>query len=79
MKRQQSINAVKYEINILEERQKHWLIEQSYYDKNIQQFAETLSLCNNDKEPMIAKHRSKVKEDETRNVDNWNKHFDELK
>ena len=56
-----------------------YLIEQSYYDKNIQQFAETLSLCNNDKEPMIAKHRSKVKEDETRNVDNWNKHFDELK
>ena len=28
---------------------------------------------------MIAKYRSKVKEDETRNVNNSNKHFDKLK
>ena len=28
---------------------------------------------------MIAKYRSKVKEDETWNVNNWNKHFDKLK
>ena len=28
---------------------------------------------------MIAKCRSKVKEDETRNVNNWKKHFDKLK
>ena len=28
---------------------------------------------------MIAKYRNKVKEDETRNVNNWNKHFDKLK
>ena len=28
---------------------------------------------------MITKYRSKVKEDETRNVNNWNKHFDKLK
>ena len=28
---------------------------------------------------MIAKYRSKVKENETRNVNNWNKHFDKLK
>ena len=46
--RQQSINAVKDEINILEERKKDGLIELNDYDKNIQQFAETLSLPNND-------------------------------
>ena len=40
---------------------------------------ETLSLPNNDKESMIAKYRSKVKEDETRNINNWNKDFDKLK
>ena len=28
---------------------------------------------------MIAKHRSKVKKYERRNVNNWNKHFDKLK
>ena len=37
--------------------------------KKIQQFVEALSLPTNDKEQMIAKYRSKVKEDETRNVD----------
>ena len=36
-------------------------------------------LPNNDKESMIAKYRSKVKEDETRNINNWNKDFDKLK
>ena len=56
LKRQQSINAVKAEINILEERQKHWLIELNDYDKNIPQFVKTLSLANNDKESMIAKY-----------------------
>ena len=28
---------------------------------------------------MIAKYRSKVKENETRNVNNWDTHFDKLK
>ena len=28
---------------------------------------------------MIAKYSSKVKENETRNINNWNKHFDKLK
>ena len=28
---------------------------------------------------MIAKYKSKVEEDESRNVNNWNKHFDKLK
>ena len=73
--KQQSINVVKDEINILEELQKHRSIELNDYDKNIQQFVETLSLSHNDKESMIAKYRSKVKEDKTRNVNNWNKNF----
>ena len=79
LKHQQSINAPKDEINILEERQKHWLTELHDHDKNTQQFVETVSLRNNDKESIIAKYRSKVKEDETRNVSNWSKHFDKLK
>ena len=29
-------------MNILQERQKHWLIELNYYDKNTQQFIKTL-------------------------------------
>ena len=79
LKHQQSINATKDEINILKERQKHWLTELNDHDKNTQQFVETVSLRNNDKESIIAKYRSKVKEDETRNVSNWSKHFDKLK
>ena len=37
-KRQESINAVKDMINILEKRQKDWLMELNDYGKNIQQF-----------------------------------------
>ena len=55
------------------------LIELNDYYKNIQQFIETLNLPNYNEESMVAKYRCKVKEDETRNVSNWNKHFDKLK
>ena len=77
---QQSINnAVKDEINILEELQKHWLIELIDYDKNIQQFVKTPNLPCNDEESMIAKYGCTVKEDKRRNVNNWNEHFNKLK
>ena len=79
LKHQQSINPVKDEINILEEREKHWLIKLNDYDKNIQQFIKTLNLPNYNEESMIAKYRCKVKEGKTRNVNNWNEHFDKLK
>ena len=39
----------------------------------------TLNLSDNDEESIIAKYRCKVKEDETRNVNNWNEHFSKLK
>ena len=39
----------------------------------------TLSLHNDDEESVIAKYRSKVKEDKTINVNNWDKRFDKLK
>ena len=55
LKRQQSINVVKDEVNELEEHQKHWLIELYDYDRNIQQFIKTLSLANYDEESIIAK------------------------
>ena len=58
---QQSIDAVKDEINTLEERQKHWLIELNDYDKNIRQFEETLSLPDNDKQSLIANLEGKLK------------------
>ena len=48
MKRQQFINAVKDEMNILEESQKHWLIELNDYNKNIQQYTKALNLANYD-------------------------------
>ena len=38
----------------------------------------TLSLHNDDEESVIAKYRSKVKEDKTINVNNWDKRFDKL-
>ena len=69
---------MKDEKNIVKERQKHWLTKLSDYDKNFQQFVETLSLTNNDKESMITRYRKKVKEDETRNLNNRNKYFDKL-
>ena len=40
---------------------------------------ETISLPNNDKESMITKYRSKIKEAKSRNVNNGNKHFDKSK
>ena len=52
MKRQQSVNAVKTEIKILEEHRKHWLIELNDHDKNIlktiyeKQYVKTLNLPN---------------------------------
>ena len=58
---QQSIDAVKDEINTLEERHKHWLIELNDYDKNIRQFEETLSLPDNDKQSLIANLEGKLK------------------
>ena len=39
----------------------------------------TLSLPNNYKESMTVKYRSKAREDETKNVNNQNKHFDKLR
>ena len=68
--RQYSINAVKDGINLLEECQNHWLIKLYDYDKTIQQFAKALNLPDNIEESMIAKYRSKVKENESRNVKN---------
>ena len=48
MKRQQFINAVKDEMNILEESLVNWLIELNDYDKNIQQYSKSLNLANYD-------------------------------
>ena len=39
----------------------------------------TLNLPNSDEESVISKYICKVKEDETRNVNNWNEHVNELK
>ena len=78
LKHQQFINTAKTDINMLE-RQKHWLIEINDCDKNIQQFVKTLNLPNSDEESMISKYICKVKEDETRNVNNWNEHVNKLK
>ena len=56
-KRQQSINAVKYQINIAEKRQKHWLIELNDYDRNIQQYIKTLNLAYYYEELLTTKYR----------------------
>ena len=74
-----SINHAKDKINVLEERQKHWLVKLNEYDKNIQQFVKTFNLPNNDQESMIAKYRCQVKENEATNVNNWYWHFIKFK
>ena len=74
-----SINHAKDKINILEERQKRWLVKLSQCDKNIQQFVKTFNLPNNDEESMIAKYRCQVKENEATNVNNWYWHFNKFK
>ena len=56
-------------INILEERQIHWLIKLNQYDKNIQQFVKTFKLPNDDDK---SNYRCQVKEKEATNVSNWN-------
>ena len=74
LKCQQSIN-VKDKINILEKRQKHRLIELNDCNKNTLEFVKNLNLPKNNEESMIGKYRRKVKEDETRNLNNWNEYF----
>ena len=44
MKRQQFINAVKDEMNILAESQKHWLIELNDHDKKFNNMLKLLTL-----------------------------------
>lgn len=42
---------------------KHWLVELSDYDKNIQQFIKTFNFRRINEDSMIAKHIRKVKEE----------------
>ena len=74
----QSIDTMKREIDILDERRRNWLVELEQYKQAIQNI-NSLNFNNKQQELLQVKYKAKLKEDEKRNTDNWNDHFDKLK
>ena len=57
----------------------NWLVELEQYEQAIQNIISTLNFNNEQQQLLQVKYRDKLKEDEKRNTDNWNDHFDKLK
>ena len=57
----------------------NWLVELEQYEQAIQNIMSTLNFNNEQQQLLQVKYRDKLKEDEKRNTDNWNDHFDKLK
>ena len=79
IRRQQYINTIKREIDILDERRKNSLVPFGNYEQTIYNIINSLNLNNERQQLLQVKYKEKSKEDEKRNVDNWNDHFDKLK
>ena len=79
VRRKQSIDTMKREIDILDERRRNWLVELEHYEQAIHSIINSLNFNNEQQHLLQVKYKEKVKEDEKRNTDNWNDHFDKLK
>ena len=79
IKRKQSIDSMKREIHILDERRRNWLVELEHYEQAIHYIINSLNFNNEQQQLLQVKYKEKLKEDEKRNTDNWNNHFDKLK
>ena len=79
IRRKQSIDTMKREIDILDERRRNWLVELEQYEQAIHSIINSLNFNNEQQQLLQVKYKDKLKEDEKRNTDNWNNHFDKLK
>ena len=77
--RKQSIDTMKRDIDILDERRRNWLVELEQYEQAIQNIIYSLNFNNEQQHLLQVKDKDKLKEDEKRNTANWNDHFDKLK
>ena len=66
-------------IDILDERRRNWLVELEEYEQAIHSIINSLNFNNEQQQLLQVKYKDKLKEDEKRNTDNWNNHFDKLK
>ena len=79
IKRKQSIDTMKREIDISDERRRYWLNELQQHEQAIKNIINSPNF-NNEQQPLLqVKYKDKLKEDEKRNTDNWNDCFDKLK
>ena len=69
---------MKREIDILDERRRNWLVELEQYEQAIHSIINSLNFNNEQQQLLQVKYKDKL-EDEKRNTDNWNNHFDKLK
>ena len=79
IRRKQSIDTMKREIDILDERGRNWLVELEHYEQVIHNIINSLNFNNEQQQLLQVKYKEKLKEDKERNTDNWNDHFDQLK
>ena len=70
---------MKREVDILDERRRNWLVELEQYKQALQNIINSFNFNNEQQQLLQVKYKDKLKEDEKRNVDNWNDHFDKLK
>ena len=79
IRRKQSIDTMKREIDILDEGRRYWLNELQQHEQAIKNIINSPNF-NNEQQPLLqVKYKDKLKEDEKRNTDNWNDCFDKLK
>ena len=78
IRRKQSIDTMKREIEILDGRRRNWLVELEQHEQMIRNIN---SINFNNERPQLFQviYNNELKEDEKRNTDNWNNRFDKLK
>ena len=70
---------MKRDIDILDERRRNWFLELEQYQQAIHNVMNSLNFNNKQQQLLQVNYKDKLKEDEKRNKDNWNDHFDKLK
>ena len=70
---------MKTKIDILDERRRNQLVVLEQYEQALQNIINSLNFNNEQQQLLQVKYKDKLKENEKRNADNWNDHFDKLK
>ena len=70
---------MKREIDILDERRRNCFVELEQYEQAMHNIINLLNFNNEQQQLLQVKYKYELKEDEKRNTDNWNNHFDKLK